>query len=191
MLRSAAVKAVRQCTSVHILKRSAHKKASIQVKLNEFVEGVGIKDEVVTVRPGLMRNVLYPSGKATYIEKNLGSRNRQLADQQELEAEEQELHLSMKAEKRRERTNELLNVLEDVKVVEFERALVPNSSNTFGSVTADDLVNKLKEEFALDVDKQTIEFQSEGGRIKSVGEHLVTIQLGQQSATIKVIVKAA
>lgn len=78
--------------------------------------------------------------------------------------------------------------LEGVRELQFNRAVVPNSNHTFGSVTADDLVSKLKEEFGLDVEKSTIEFKSEGGRIKSLGKHQVLVQIGHETAEINVLV---
>lgn len=78
--------------------------------------------------------------------------------------------------------------LEGVRELQFNRAVVPNSNHTFGSVTADDLVSKLKEEFGLDVEKSTIEFKSEGGRIKSLGTHQVLVQIGHETAEINVLV---
>lgn len=86
---------------------------------------------------------------------------------------------------------ELLGHLEGVRQLEFNRAVVPNSDHTFGSVTAEDLISKLKEEFGLDVDKSTIEVKSEGGRIKSLGKHQVFVQIGQETAEINVVVHPA
>ncbi|KAF7727847.1 hypothetical protein EC973_006960 [Apophysomyces ossiformis] len=169
--------------------RGAHKKAAIQVKLHDYVEGVGIKDEVVTVRPGLMRNVLYPAGQASYIESYQGARNR--VREETGATPEDTSAAAAHAEKRRVMANQLLGGLEGVGDLVFKRAVVPESTNTFGSVTADDLANQLNEEYGLVVDKTMIEFKSEGGRIKSLGDHMVKIQIGQQSALIKVVVKAA
>lgn len=93
----------------------------------------------------------------------------------------------MNAEKEKTK-KELLGHLEGVRELKFNRAVVPNSDHTFGSVTVEDLVSKLKEEFGLDVEKSTIEFKSEGGRIKSLGNHQVLVQIGQETAEINVIV---
>ncbi|CAO0797208.1 unnamed protein product [Mucor circinelloides] len=174
--------------STQIIKRQAHKKANIQVKLNQFVEGVGLQDEVVTVRPGLMRNILYPSGKASYIVKQQQDEvvDNSVVDQLEKNAANVE-HLAQLDLKKKE----LLGHLEGVRQLEFNRAAVPNSDHTFGSVTAEDLISKLKEEFGLDVDKSTIEVKSEGGRIKSLGKHQVFVQIGQETAEINVVVHPA
>ncbi|KAI8647315.1 hypothetical protein BD408DRAFT_408976 [Parasitella parasitica] len=177
--------------SIQITKRQAHKKTSIRVKLNQFVEGVGLQDEIVSVRPGLMRNILYPSGKATYIAKEQQDQADDedaaaVADEQTQSAANLE-HLAQVELKKKE----LLGHLEGVPQLEFNRAVVPNSDHTFGSVTADDLTSKLKEEYGLDVDKSTIVVKSEGGRIKSLGKHQVFVQIGQQTAEINVVVHPA
>ncbi|ORZ06005.1 hypothetical protein BCR42DRAFT_427482 [Absidia repens] len=179
-------------TALYLTKRQAHKKTSIQVKLNDFVEGVGIKDEIVLVRPGLMRNILYPSGKATYVASYNGPRNRILEDKENNQNHVEDANLLAKAhsEHRQQQANQLVGGLENVKLLEFKRAVVPNSESTFGSVTADDLVLKLKEEYDLVLEKQAIEFKSEGGRIKSLGDHIVEVQIGNKSTTITVVVKS-
>jgi ribosomal protein L9 len=88
----------------------------------------------------------------------------------------------------KEKKKQLLGHLEEVRELKFNRAIVPNSEHTFGSVTAEDLVNKLKEDFGLDVEKSTIEFKSEGGRIKSLGRHQVSVQIGTETTEINVVV---
>jgi ribosomal protein L9 len=40
------------------------------------------------------------------------------------------------------------------------------------------------------VEKHSVEFKSEGGRIKSLGEHTVQVQIGDNVTTITVIVKS-
>lgn len=89
-----------------------------------------------------------------------------------------------------EKKKELFGHLEGVRELQFNRAVVPNSDNTFGSVTAEDLISKLKEEFGLDVDKSAIEFKSEGGRIKSLGNHQILVQIGHKTAEINVVVNS-
>lgn len=77
------------------------------------------------------------------------------------------------------------STLSSVSILDFKRAVVPDSINTFGSVTADDLAGKLKDEFGITVDKHSVEFKD--GRIKSLGEHQVVIA----GHPVKVVVSAA
>ncbi|CDS07059.1 hypothetical protein LRAMOSA09582 [Lichtheimia ramosa] len=174
-----------RCQPITIAKRAAHKKASIQVELQEYVQGVGVAGDIVAVRPGLMRNVLYPAGKASYIKTYQGPRNRQKEEQDKLSAAQQDKASSVKAARRREHATNLSSTLSSVSILDFKRAVVPDSINTFGSVTADDLAGKLKDEFGITVDKNSVEFKD--GRIKSLGEHQVVIA----GHPVKVVVSAA
>ncbi|KAG2222091.1 hypothetical protein INT45_007977 [Circinella minor] len=177
----------------NIIVRHAHKKASIQVRLNEYIEGVGLQDEIVSVRPGLMRNILYPTGKATYVKAFDGPRNRQLEQQKKASAEQlkadQVSGAFTEATKRQAQANQVESILSGVSALEFKRAIIPETTNTFGSVTADDLAIKLKDDYGLNVDKQLIQFKTE--RIKSLGEHEVEVQVAGKPVTIKVVVAAA
>ncbi|KAI9487444.1 MAG: hypothetical protein EXX96DRAFT_615227 [Benjaminiella poitrasii] len=174
-----------------VIKRQAHKKANIAVRLNQFVENIGRQDEVVSVRPGLMRNVLYPAGKATYIDKSQEVLKDAVKVEEKQQNEIQQERLKMFTEEAALKKDQLLDNLEQIRELEFNRAVVPNSDHTFGSVTAEDLINKIKEKFGLNVDKSTIEFKSEGGRIKSLGKHQVLVQLNNRTTEITVIVKPA
>ncbi|KAI9489418.1 hypothetical protein BDB00DRAFT_843336 [Zychaea mexicana] len=176
-----------------IIVRHAHKKASIPVRLNEYIEGVGLQDEIVSVRPGLMRNTLFPSGKASYVKAFEGPRNRQLEQQQKASAEQlkadQVTGAAQEASKRQAQASQVESILSGVTALEFKRAVIPETTNTFGSVTADDLASKLKEDYGLNVDKQLIQFKTE--RIKSLGEHEVVVQVAGSPVTLKVVVDAA
>ncbi|KAI8382393.1 hypothetical protein BD560DRAFT_386457 [Blakeslea trispora] len=176
--------------ATQIIKRHAHKKANIQVKLNEFVEGVGIQGEIVSVRPGLMRNILYPTKKASYIDKKEANASQNNISEELKQSAMENERLQVSARELAQKNKQLLNDLEGIQVLQFSRAVVPNSDNTFGSVTAEDLTNKLKEEHGLDIDKATIQFKSEDGRIKSLGKHQILIQVGQETAEMNVIVNS-
>ncbi|KAI9301346.1 hypothetical protein BJ944DRAFT_271646 [Cunninghamella echinulata] len=171
------------------MKRQAHKKASIQVKLNEYIEGVGIKDDIVTVRPGLMRNILYPSGKASYVQKYTGPRNRELENEKK-HVIDNDSSTDIQKEQRQEAVSKLVNELNKVKVLEFQRAVVPNSNHIFGSVSSDDLVEKLKEDYGINIEKSAIEFKSEGGRIKTLGDHTINVQIADVPTLIQINVKS-
>ncbi|KAI9322633.1 hypothetical protein BX666DRAFT_642819 [Dichotomocladium elegans] len=142
-------------------------------------------EEVVAVRPGLMRNFLYPAGKASYIQTHQGPRNRQLEESEKLAAAHSDEATSVKASRRRAQASQIGSVISNIETLEFQRAVVPDSTNTFGSVTADDLVAKLKEEFNVVIEKSQVDFKGE--RIKSLGEHDIIVA----GHPVKVIVRAA
>lgn len=85
--------------------------------------------------------------------------------------------------------SQLRRELGEVQVLEFKRAVIPETTNTFGSVTAEDLTSKLKEEYGLTIDKQLIEFKTEGGRIKSLGDHDVLVQIVGSSTPVPLKVR--
>ncbi|KAI7872301.1 hypothetical protein BDF14DRAFT_1751778 [Spinellus fusiger] len=169
-------------------KRYAHKKASIQVKLNEYIEGLGLEGEVVSVRAGLMRNILYPANKATYIQVYKGTRNRQWEEEQ-LNQPTLTTQAPSLLSKRKESAS-LFKKMTQLSALTFKRAIIPGSINTFGSVTTDDVLLKLAEQ-EIQLDRQTVVLHSNSGRIKTLGEHLVTVTSGHQSVTLKVVVEAA
>ncbi|KAG1458245.1 hypothetical protein G6F56_006440 [Rhizopus delemar] len=189
ILRPSAARTVFNAT--HIIKRSAHKKVNLQVRLNEYIEGLGTRGEVVSVRPGLMRNILFPTGKASYVNKGAQSEIDELENAAESLQQEQNERLKIKEAVAFKKDQTLLHNLKDVFEINFSRAVIPSSDNTFGSVTTEDIVNKLKEEYNVTVDKATIQVKSEGGRIKSLGAHSVTVQIGHQTVELTVKVDPA
>ncbi|KAG1051272.1 hypothetical protein G6F46_004474 [Rhizopus delemar] len=172
--------------ATQIIKRSAHKKVNLQVRLNEYVEGLGKKGEVVSVRPGLMRNILFPTKKASYISKDYQPEPEQeLNDMDEILKQTNE-RLMEKEAVALKKDQELLTNLKNVYEIKFSRAVIPGSENTFGSVTAEDIINKLKEEYNVTVERATIQVKSESGRIKSLGSHPVSVQIGHQTVELTV-----
>lgn len=93
--------------------------------------------------------------------------------------------------RRSEHAKKLHETLADIDTLVFKRAAVPGTENTFGSVTAEDLVSKLKEEYDLVVDKASIEFKSEGGRIKTLGTHKITVSFAGSKVDLDVQVTAS
>ncbi|CAO3693814.1 unnamed protein product [Rhizopus microsporus] len=171
-----------------VIKRSAHKKANIQVRLSQPVDGLGLRGQVVSVRPGLMRNFLFPAKKATYISKDYNpEQEEEVIDSAQLEQEREEA--LKKKEMATKKDEELLHNLKGVYEIKFSRAVIPGSENTFGSVTVEDIVHKLKAEYDITVDKSNIHVKTEGGRIKALGSHLVTLHVGQQITEITVKVE--
>ncbi|ORE23477.1 hypothetical protein BCV71DRAFT_240453 [Rhizopus microsporus] len=164
-----------------VIKRSAHKKANIQVRLSQPVDGLGL-------RAGLMRNFLFPAKKATYISKDYNpEQEEEVIDSAQLEQEREEA--LKKKEMATKKDEELLHNLKGVYEIKFSRAVIPGSENTFGSVTVEDIVHKLKAEYDITVDKSNIHVKTEGGRIKALGSHLVTLHVGQQITEITVKVE--
>ncbi|KAH8548078.1 hypothetical protein BGW37DRAFT_508140 [Umbelopsis sp. PMI_123] len=173
------------CQPALIFKRHAHKKASINVKLNTYIEGLGLKDEIVTVRPGLMRNVLLPSKKASYINKFNGPRDRNTVVVEPVVQKIVDPSIGFKRQDTAAR-----KLFADLSALpgplEFIRAAIPDTTTTFGSVTNDDIVEKLSD-YDITLDKRLVLNE----KIKLLGQHQVSIKCGESQVNIDVIVKSS
>ncbi|KAJ3028736.1 UNVERIFIED_CONTAM: hypothetical protein HDU68_001015 [Siphonaria sp. JEL0065] len=81
------------------------------------------------------------------------------------------------------------SALSQLGVLEFKRPLIdPKGKRTFGSVSPDDIVSLLRSSFGVSVDR--LDVTVDGGRIKEIGEHSITIRSPSSShitVQIKVI----
>jgi large subunit ribosomal protein L9 len=129
--------------------------------LTESVAGLGAEADVVKVRRGYARNHLLPRGKAYEVtpaalrqlnalkQKRAGREARELNDAQELA--------------RRIGKARFIFTLE-----------TGETGKAFGSVTAQDIVNRLKNEVGPEIDRHKIVLERP---IKDTGEHEVAIKL--------------
>ena len=135
--------------------------ASTQVILTENIPGLGAEADVVKVRRGYARNFLLPSGKA--FEVSSGAM-RQLD--------------TLKA-KRAEREARELNDAEELsrRIGKLKVTFVLHTGETgkaFGSITANDLAERLKNEIGREIDRHLFVMEHP---IKTTGEHEVPIKL--------------
>ena len=134
---------------------------STEIILTENVPGLGAEADVVKVRRGYARNYLLPRGKAYEVTP---ASLRQLDN--------------LKA-KRAEREARELNEAEDLarRIGKLRVAFILETGETgkaFGSITAQDLVNRIKNELGNDIDRHKISLEHP---IKTTGEHEVSIKL--------------
>ncbi len=134
---------------------------STQIILTENVPGLGAEADVVKVRRGYARNFLLPTGKADEVTPRA---MRQLD--------------TLKA-KRAEREARELNEAEDLarRIAKLKVSFVLHTGETgkaFGSITANDLAERLKQELNRDVDRHLLGLEHP---IKTTGEHEVPIKL--------------
>src|SRR5215216_620167 len=129
--------------------------------LIENVPGLGAEADVVKVRRGYARNYLLPQKKA--YEVTPGAR-RQLdaLKQKRAEREARELNEAEELARRIGKTR-LVFTLE-----------TGETGKAFGSVTAQDIVNRLKNEAGVDVDRHKIVLERP---IKDTGDHDVAVRL--------------
>lgn len=132
-----------------------------QLILTENVPGLGAEADLVKVRRGYARNFLLPRGKA-YEVTPVALRK-----------------LDTLKKKRAEREARELNEAEELatRIGKFHVTFTLATGETgkaFGSITAQDIVNRLKNELGVEVDRHKIVLERP---IKDTGEHEVPIKL--------------
>jgi len=134
---------------------------STEIILTENVPGLGAEADVLKVRRGYARNYLLPRGKAHEVTP---------ASLRQIDA--------LKA-KRAEREARELNEAEELarRIGKARITFTLETGETgkaFGSVTAQDIVNRLKNEVGAEIDRHKIVLERP---IKDTGEHEVAIKL--------------
>ncbi len=145
----------------------------MKVILTKDLEGYGFFGDIIEVKRGFANNYLIPRGYALpategnvkHVQEILRQRRRKL-------------------EREKKKAQELAKKLEGV-VVEIKKP-VGDAGKLFGSVTATDVVNALKEQ-GIEVDRKTIVFPHP---IKEIGVYPITLRLHREvSVEIKIDVK--
>ena len=134
---------------------------STKIILTENVPGLGAEADVVKVRRGYARNFLLPHGKAYEVTP---SSLHQLDNLKKKRAEREARELN-EAEELSRRIGKLR--------VTFTLA-TGETGKAFGSITAQDIVNRLKNELGNEIDRHKIVLERP---IKDTGEHDVQIKL--------------
>ena len=129
--------------------------------LTENVPGLGAEADVVKVRRGYARNYLLPRGKAYEVTPG-ALRQLDALKQKRAEREARELNEAEELSRRIGKTR-LVFTLE-----------TGETGKAFGSVTAQDIVNRLKNEVGAEIDRHKIVLERP---IKDTGEHEVAIRL--------------
>ena len=149
---------------------------STQIILTENVPGLGAEADVVKVRRGYARNFLLPHGKAYEVTP---AALRQLDNLKKKRAEREAKELN-DAEELARRLNKLRLVF---------KLETGETGKAFGSVTAQDLVTRVKNESGHDIDRHKLQLEQP---IKSTGEHEIAIKLHSDvTATLHIEVKSA
>jgi large subunit ribosomal protein L9 len=147
-----------------------------EVILTDNVPGLGAEADVVKVRRGYARNYLLPRGKAYEVTP---AALRQLDNLKKKRAEREARELN--------EAEELGRKIGKAHLV-FTLA-TGESGKAFGSITAQDIVNRMKNELGLEIDRHKVVLERP---IKDTGEHEVTIKLHHDvTAQFKFDVKSA
>jgi large subunit ribosomal protein L9 len=129
--------------------------------LTENIPGLGAEADVVKVRRGYARNYLLPRGKAYEVTRG-ALRQLDALKQKRAEREAREL-------------NEAEELARRIGKARFIFTLeTGESGKAFGSVTAQDIMNRIKNELGAEIDRHKIVLERP---IKDTGEHDVAIKL--------------
>jgi len=138
----------------------------MELILKHDVEGLGFKDDVVTVKNGYGRNFLIPAGKAILATI---SAKKVLAE-----------NLKQRAFKEKKIVDEANTIAEALKVLEIKlSAKVGSGDKLFGSVNNIDLAAAIEKE-GHSIDKKFINVT--GGNIKRPGKYNAIIRLHRDVA---------
>ncbi len=149
---------------------------STQVILTENIPGLGAEADVVKVRRGFARNFLLPQSKALEVTK-ASMRKIDMLKGKRAEREAREMNEAEEIA-RRIGKSKLVFTLE-----------TGETGKAFGSVTANDIGMRLKNEIGVEIDRHLIVLEHP---IKTTGEHEVSIKLHPDVvATLKFQVKSA
>ena len=133
----------------------------MKVILKKDVKGLGKKEQMVEVSDGYAKNFLLPKGVAV-----LANATNVNIMKTKKEAEKR------KKEKDIEKANKLAK---EIKNIQLEiKAKSGGAGRLFGSITSKDIVEKLKQDFNIDIDKRKLNLQDS---IKTLGEHDIEIKL--------------
>ncbi len=133
----------------------------MKVILKEDVRGQGKKGDIVNVSDGYARNYLFPRNLAA----EANTQNLNNASMTKKAAEH-------KAETQKKEAMKIAAALENKTVT--LKAKCGSAGRLFGSVTAQEVADAVKESTGIDVDKKKIVID---GSIKELGEHEVTVKL--------------
>jgi large subunit ribosomal protein L9 len=138
----------------------------MELILKHDVEGLGFKDDVVTVKNGYGRNFLIPGGKAILATV---SARKVLAE-----------NLKQRAFKEKKIVDEAQAIAEALKALEIKiSAKVGTGDKLFGSVNNIDLAASL-DKAGLTIDKKFINVT--GGNVKRLGKYTAVIRLHRDVA---------
>ena len=150
--------------------------ALTEVILKENIPGLGAEADLVKVKRGYARNFLVPTGKAYEVTP---AALRQLNNLKTRRAEREARELN-EAEELARRINKLRLT------VTLETG---EQGKAFGSITANDLAERIKNELGAELDRHRIVLERP---IKETGEHEIAIKLHHDvTAKLKVIAKSA
>tara|TARA_B100000686_G_scaffold269557_1_gene285556 strand:- start:23 stop:475 length:453 start_codon:yes stop_codon:yes gene_type:complete len=133
----------------------------MELILKKDIEGVGFKDDIITVKNGFGRNFLIPNGSAILA---TASAKKILTE-----------NLKQQAVKDKKIVDDANKIANKIKALEIKiKAKVGEGKKLFGSVNNINIQNELKEN-GIDIDKKLIMIT--GNLIKQLGKYNAVIRL--------------
>ncbi len=139
----------------------------MEIILLKDVDNLGLKFDVVSVKPGYGRNFLIPKGFAQVANASNKKHVEEVKKQQ-----------SAKIAKLIEDYKALAEQLKATKIIVGAKA--GSTGKLFGSVTNIQVAEALKKQFDLTVDRKKVHIQ---GEVKEVGTYKATVNLYKEVAT--------
>lgn len=133
----------------------------MEVILRQDVEKLGLKNDLVTVKPGYARNYLIPQGLAVVAN---GSNRK---DWEELQKQSER-----REEKLMQELQSVVDKLKDASITVGAKA--GTSEKIFGSVTTLQLADSLKKQLGVSIDRKKITLPDE---VKMLGSYTATVNL--------------
>ena len=133
----------------------------MKVILLDNIKGVGKKDEVINASDGYARNFLFP--KKLAVEANAENMSKLKTKQDSIGYKK-----SQEKEEAQKQAEKLKKILLKIAVKSGENGKI------FGSITAKEIADNLKEQYKIEVDKKKIDLKEP---IKTLGSVSVTIKL--------------
>ncbi|UBM63352.1 50S ribosomal protein L9 [Candidatus Sulfidibacterium hydrothermale] len=148
----------------------------MEIILKQDINGLGYKNDLITVKDGYARNYLIPKGMAIVA---TDSAKKVLAEVKKQQA--------YKEEKIRKEAEELAKVLEGAQLTIGVKA--STKGKIFGSVNNIMIADAIKDQKKVEVDRKKIEVN--GDAIKEVGTYKATVKLHKDIAVeVQLDVKA-
>jgi len=158
-----------------LIKKKGMVDMKIKVILKENIKGVGKKDEIVEVKDGYANNFLLNQNKAILATpeniNKLKARNEKIQKHHDRDVKN---------------AKELKEVLATKEIVLKVKA--GENNKVFGSISAKEIVQAVKDQLNIDIDKKKVSTDS---KVKEIGVHNVELKLHSEvKANLKVRVEA-
>lgn len=134
----------------------------MQIILNQNVQKLGYRGEIVSVKPGYFRNYLLPKGLA------------QIANSALLKmAEARKEKMVMQKQQVLDNAKDVLEKLKDLRVTVMAKA--SDKGKLYGSITEEEVAAAIGKAAKMDFDRSFVKME----HLKEVGEHKVAVHLGE------------